>query len=307
LILAPMAGFSDQPFRRLAREFGADEVFSEMVSANALVREHPRTRNMMRLHANEKPATIQIFGADPEVMAEAALMAEATGCSFLDINMGCPARKIVKNGAGSALLDNPGLAAKIVKKVARAVKTPVSVKIRTGKNPQNKTGFNVALMAEDCGAKRISVHARSVADGFSGPVDYDFVAELKKRLSVEVIGNGGIKSPGDAREWINRTDCDGLLIGRGAIGRPSIFTAIKTGADKPGMEDCKIILRHCDLIERFYDEKRALGPMRGHLMYYSKGLQTAGKFRKEINNAQTFGELKRIIRKHFENQMESAA
>lgn len=302
-----MAGFTDQPFRLLAGEFGADEVFSEMVSANALVREHPRTRNMMRLHADEKPATIQIFGDDPEVMAEAALMAEAADCNFIDINMGCPARKIVKNGAGSALLENPQLAEKIVKKVARAVKTPVSVKIRTGKNPQNKTGFNVALMAENCGAKRISVHARSVACGFSGPVDYDFVAELKKRLSVEVIGNGGIKSLADAREWIKRTSCDGLLIGRGAIGRPSIFTAIKTGVDKPLMEASKTILRHCDLMERFYDEKRALGPMRGHLMHYSKGLQTAGRFRVEINNAQTFGELERIVRKHFEGSMENAA
>jgi tRNA-dihydrouridine synthase B len=184
LILAPMAGFADHPFRRVCRRFGADEVVTELLSANALVRDNRKTMKMTELHPEEIPASMQIFGADPDVMAEAARIVEQPGSPFIDINMGCPVKKVVKTGAGAALLDNHPLAARIVKKVVDAVKTPVSVKIRTGKSRALKSGFELALAVAESGASRITVHARTVEDRFCGPVDYDFVAELNNRLWV---------------------------------------------------------------------------------------------------------------------------
>jgi nifR3 family TIM-barrel protein len=232
-------------------------------------------------------------------MAEAAKRVEAVRPEFIDINMGCPARKVVKNGAGAALLDDPELAAAIVKKVADAVKTPISIKIRTGRDAKNKTGMEVALRAADSGASRITVHARTVRDGFSGPIDYGFVKELKTRARAEIIGNGGINSFAGARLWIEKTGCDGLMIGRGAVGRPSIFNAIRSGVEPPDLEEPDTVLRHCGLMEEYYGPERALGPMRGHLICYSRGISDARRFRKEVNNAKTFEELKRIVREQF--------
>ncbi len=307
LILAPMAGFSDQPFRRLCREFGADEVVTELVSANALVRDNKKTFDMIRIHEDERPASVQIFGSDPAIMAEAARRVEAVNPEYIDINMGCPARKIVKNGAGAALLEDPELAARIVKKVVDAVKIPVSVKIRTGKNAENKTGMETALRAADCGASRITIHARTVSDGFSGPIDYRFVRELKNSVQAQIIGNGDINSSGDALRWLEESGCDGLMIGRGAIGRPSLFGAIRAGEEPPNAEEVEIVLRHCEWMEEYYGPKRALGPMRGHLMYYSRGISTARSFRREVNNAAGFDELKETVRHKFKSNAESMA
>lgn len=305
LILAPMAGFSDQPFRRLCMEFGASEVVTELVSANALVRDNQRTYDMIRIHAEERPASVQIFGSDPAVMAEAARRVESVNPEFIDINMGCPAKKVVKNGAGAALLADPKLIAKIVKEVAAAVNTPVSIKIRTGINAENKTGMEAAQLAVDSGAARITVHARTVSDGFTGPIDYDFVKQLKSRVHVQVIGNGGIGSLADARRWLDYTGCDGLMVGRGAIGHPSIFRSIPSGIELPDVEELDVVMRHCRLMEEYYGPRRALGPMRGHLMYYSKGIPTARRFRSAINDAETFDELKEAVRGNFKQYMES--
>ena len=307
LILAPMAGFSDQPFRRLCREFGADEVVTELISANALVRDNKKTFDMIRLHEDERPASVQIFGADPAIMAEAASRVEAANPEYIDINMGCPARKIVKNGAGAALLENPKLAARIVKKVVDTVGTPVSVKIRTGKNAENKSGMETALRAADCGAFRITVHARSVSGGFSGPIDFEFVRELKNSVQAQIIGNGGINSSRDALRWLEECGCDGLMIGRGAIGRPSLFGAIRAGVEPPDTEEAETVLRHCEWMEEYYGPKRALGPMRGHLMYYSRGISTARSFRREINHAAGFDELKETVRYNFKSNVENIA
>lgn len=308
LILAPMAGFSDQPFRRLSRSFGADEVVTELVSSNALVQKNRRTHDMARLHDEERPASVQIFGSNPDVMAEAARMVEATGCAFIDINMGCPARKVTKNGAGAKLLNNPELAGKIFKKVVSAVKTPVSVKIRTGKDSNNKTGLAVAMHAAENGVKRITIHARSVADSFSGPIDYDFVNSVKKQCpSLEVVANGGIKTLEDARLWMKLCQPDGLMIGRGALGHPSIFNLIKNGYTDDHYESIETVMRHVELMEEYYGPSRTLFPLRGHLMYYSRGLLSAKKFRTEINLAHDLSETKNIIDKFFGKQPVVAA
>ncbi|MFQ5433233.1 MAG: tRNA dihydrouridine synthase DusB [Nitrospinota bacterium] len=305
LILAPMAGFSDQPFRRLCREFGADEVVTELVSANALVRDNKKTFDMIRIHEDERPASVQIFGSEPDIMAEAAKKVETVNPKYIDINMGCPARKIVKNGGGAALLENPKLAALIVKKVVNAVRVPVSIKIRTGKNAENKTGMETARRAADSGASRITVHARTVSDGFSGPIDLKFVKDLKNSVEVEIIGNGGIDSCEDARRWLEESGCDGLMIGRGAVGRPSLFGAISAGTEPPDSEDTDTVLRHCEWMEEYYGPEQAVGPMRGHLMYYSRGISTARSFRREVNNAASFDELKEIVKGKFRSNIEN--
>jgi nifR3 family TIM-barrel protein len=295
-----MAGFTDYPFRLLAREFGADEVVTELVSANAIVRNNVRTFKIMRLHEDERPASIQLFGSDPGVMAEAAVVAEKLSPLFIDINMGCPVRKVTQTGSGSALLETPEVAGKIIKSVVDAVKTPVSIKIRTGKSGASKSGLVVALHAADCGVKRITVHARTVADGFNGPVNHDFVADLKKRTNVEIIGNGGINSLQDARFWLERTGCDGLMVGRGAIGRPSLFRAIREEREDFPQESIGTVLRHIELMEKHLGDG-GLGPMRGHLIYYSKGYGNARSFRKAILSARSFGELRGVVREYMEN------
>ncbi|MBI3793674.1 MAG: tRNA-dihydrouridine synthase [Nitrospinae bacterium] len=306
LILAPLAGYTDYPFRLLARENGADEVVTELVSANAIVRNNKKTLQIMRLYENERPASIQIFGSDPVVMGEAAVIAEQYSPLFIDINMGCPVRKVRSNGAGSALLDRPDIAGKIVKSVVDSVKkTPVSVKIRTGKSSENKSGLVVALLAEEFGATRITVHARTVLDGFNGPVDYDFVADLKKKVKVEVIGNGGITSLEQARTWLE-TGCDGLMIGRGAVGRPSIFHAIRAGMETFPPEKVETVIRHIDLVEQHLGQK-GMGPMRAHLVYYSKGFGNAKSFRREVLAARSFAEWRTVVTEYMEVNAENYA
>ena len=300
-----MAGFSDQPFRRLCREFGADEVVTELISSNAIVRDNKKTLDMIRIHEDERPASVQIFGSDPDIMADAARRVEAANPEYIDINMGCPARKIVKNGGGAALLEDPKLAARIVKKVVDAVSVPVSIKIRTGKNAASKTGMETALRGADAGVSRITVHARSVSDGFSGPIDFQFVRELKNSVNVEIIGNGSINSSADAKRWLDESGCDGLMIGRGAVGRPSLFGAIRAGLEPPNGEDTETVLRHCVWMEEYYGPKRALGPMRGHLMYYSHGTSTARTFRRAVNDAADFDELKEIVSQQFMSNIEN--
>lgn len=307
LVLAPMAGFSDQPFRRLCRRFGADEVVTELLSANAIIRNGKKTLRLAEIHNEEMPAAIQIFGEDPQVMAEAAKRVEGEGCSSIDINMGCPARKVRKHGAGSALLERPALAVKVVKSVVDAVKIPVSVKIRVGKNNEEKTGREVAIGAAENGAYRITIHARTVEGMFSGPVDYDFAAEIKGSVSVEVIGNGGIYTVNDALRWVEKTGVDGLMIGRGAIGRPSIFNAIRSGYEGPVIEELETILLHCEWMEEYYGPKYGIGPMRGHLMYYIKGFSEAKRFRAAVNSSNSFDEIKDTVTKYFINELESVA
>lgn len=298
-----MAGFSDQPYRRIARLFGADEVVTELISANALVRENKRTHDMAAIHEGERPASIQIFGSDPAVMAEAARRIEYLQPLFIDINMGCPAKKVTRNGAGSALLENPQRAASIVKAVSDAVKTPVSIKIRTGKNHQSKTGLDVARLAADAGAKRITVHARTVADAFSGPIDYDAVARLRADLPhIELIGNGDIHTTDDARRWLERTGVDGLMIGRGAVGHPSVFAAIKRGEPAPAVEDSATVLQHITWMEEFFGARRCIGPLRGHIMYYSKGLPDARRFRQEVTELERLEELKQLVARYFDQK-----
>lgn len=307
LILAPMAGFSDQPFRRLCRRFGADEVVTELLSANAIVREGKKTLRLAEIHPEEMPAAIQIFGEDPQVMAEAAKRIEGEGCSSIDINMGCPARKVRKHGAGSALLETPTLAVKVAKSVVDAVKIPVSVKIRVGKNSECKTGRDVAIGASESGVYRVTIHARTVEGMFSGPIDYDFVAEIKDKITAEVIGNGGIYSLAEAEEWVEKTGVDGLMIGRGAIGRPSIFNSIKNGLEGSIIEDMETILLHSHWMEEYYGPKYGIGPMRGHLMYYIKGFEDAKRFRAAINSSDSFGEMRDTIASYFKNELENVA
>ncbi len=301
LILAPMAGFSDQPFRRLARRFGADEVVTELISANALVRENQKTFEMAAIHPDERPASIQIFGAEPAVMAEAARRVEPLQPLFIDINMGCPAKKVTRNGAGAALLDDPRHAAAVIEAVVKAVKIPVSVKLRTGRNSASKTGLEVARRAADVGIARITLHARTVADAFHGPIDYEAAATLRAGLpaSVELIGNGDIHGAADARRWLERTGVNGLMIGRGAVGHPSVFAAVKNGVEPPAAEEAATVLLHIDWMEEFYGLQRALGPLRGHMMYYCKGLAAAKQFRKEAMHVPTVAALRELVAGYF--------
>ncbi|SPD73498.1 tRNA-dihydrouridine synthase B [uncultured Desulfobacterium sp.] len=285
LIMAPMAGITNLPFRMMVKKLGAGLVTSEMISAMGLVLGDKKTRDYLKSHPFERPLAVQIFGARPEAMALAAEIAVENGADIIDINMGCPAKKVIKTGAGGALLNDLTKVRQILTAVRRVCYVPLTVKIRSGWAAGGTAAEEIGLMVEDCGADALTVHPRFVTQGFSGCADWDVILRVKRRLKIPVIGNGDIVSPEHAQHIRSQTGCDGVMIGRAAVGNPWIFKQIlalenggKTAA--PLLSERKdLIVEHYALLSQIKGELRAARDMRGILISYTKGLPKSRCFR----------------------------
>lgn len=283
-ILAPLAGYTNSPFRLICRKYGASLVFTEMVSIYTITKKNLIKKNWQLFYFSkkEKPIALQLFGNNPDLFYEAAQIGEEMGYDIIDINMGCPVRKVIRTGAGANLLDNIELAEKIVKSVVKAVKIPVSIKIRTGPNEKKNVYLDFNKMAEDSGVKIIILHARTRAQGFSGNADWKHIKILKQKSKLFVIGNGDVKDRESALLMKKETGCDAVMIGRAAIGNPFIFKEIKNKRYHPSLkEKIKIALKHFNLYYDFAGE-RAIFEMRKHFGKYLSDFPYAAKVRKEL-------------------------
>ncbi|MDI6742989.1 MAG: tRNA dihydrouridine synthase DusB [Smithella sp.] len=284
--LAPLAGISDLLFRRMARAQGCALAYTEMISSNGLIRKTDKTYEYLRTCSDDRPLGAQIFGADPEIMAEAARIVEASGVDLIDINMGCPVRKVVKSGAGAILMKDPALIAQIVRAVKKAVKIPVTTKIRSGWNRSSINAVEVARIIEDAGADAITVHARTADQGYSGQADWKIIASVKKAVKIPVTGNGDIRQPSDAVNMLKETSCDAVMVGRGALGNPWIFKGIAQifGEQQenymPSLDErLEMIENHWQMEEQFRGEKLSRKTFHKHILWYTKGLDNSHKFR----------------------------
>ncbi len=293
IVLAPLAGYTDLPFRLLCRSFGAGYCVSEMISCHGLVYRQANTIKMLASIAEEKPVAFQLFGADPAVMAEAAEILASYGPDMLDINMGCPVRKVTKKGAGAALMTDWQLAKKILQQIVARVGLPVTVKIRSGKDAHAINAPSFAKMLEDTGASAITVHARTWAQGFSGSIDADIIRQVKQAVSVPVIGNGDIFSCRQARQMMATTGCDGVMIGRGALGNPWVFQ--ESGRPDELSRIMAVAAMHLNLIEKFLPADRLLSYIKNHLCRYFKGLPGSSTHRQKILSAPDLSDLKRQL------------
>jgi nifR3 family TIM-barrel protein len=290
LILAPLAGYSDLPFRLLCRHFGAALCVSEMISSHGLVYGQPKTISMLTSCAEERPISFQLFGADPGVMAEAAAILSSAEPDVIDINMGCPVRKVTKRGAGAALMTDIRLAEKIVRAVIENCSCPVTVKIRSGPDSTAVCALDFALMAEANGVSAVAVHGRTWKQQFSGQADWQIVADVKQRVRIPVFGNGDVEHYADAMGRMLQFGCDGVLIGRAAIGNPWVFS--KTGRPGSLAPVVEVVRQHLALIESHFEEpNRRLGSIKNHLGKYFKGFPGGAKARKEIYRQTDFSAL----------------
>lgn len=302
VVAAPMAGVTDKAFRILAKEQGCGLVFTEMISAKGLIYDNQRTKELLDIEGEERPLAVQLFGAEPDIVAEGALIAEEAGASMIDINMGCPAPKIVRNGEGSALMQNPSLAREIVAGVVKRVKIPVTVKIRSGWCKDSINGVDFAQMMADAGAAAITVHGRTREQFYSGRADWEIIRQVVERVPVPVIGNGDIWTPEDGARMLEETGCHGIMIGRSSLGNPWIFSRtvayIEEGISIPEpspKEKIAMALRHLDLVVSFKGEAVGVREMRKHLAWYIKGMRGAARMREEIFTAKTVAEVKDIV------------
>jgi tRNA-dihydrouridine synthase B len=303
LILAPMAGVTDRPFRQLCKEMGAGLAVSEMVTANSLLWGSRKTQRRIDHRGETEPRSVQIAGADPLMMADAARYNVDNGADIIDINMGCPAKKVCNALAGSALLRDEDLVARILEAVVRAVAVPVTLKIRTGWDPSRRNGVAVARIAEYAGIQALAVHGRTRACGFSGEAEYETIAAIKAAVSIPVIANGDIDSPRKARQVLQHTGADAIMIGRAAQGRPWLFHMIQhhletgTSPPEPSMAERRgILLGHLHCLYEFYGEHTGVLVARKHIAWYSKGLADGGNFRRAINGATTVTEQLQHVR-----------
>jgi len=293
-ILAPLAGFTDIAFRTLCREYGAALVVSEMISCHGLVYRQEKTLQMLQTHEEERPVSMQLFGSDSVKMGEAAAILAEYPMDLIDINMGCPVKKVVKKGAGAALMKNPELAARIIRAVCDNARVPVTVKFRSGWLHQNINAPDFARMAQDNGAQAVAVHARTWSDGFSGKADWQVIEEVKKAVNIPVIGNGDILCHDDGQEMMRRTGCDGVMIGRAAVGAPWVF---KGNYNSPTLAfRQRAVARHLELIERFFPVEKIMAKIRNQTGRYFKGVRNGTSIRQRIYEAATFAELKAYIR-----------
>lgn len=302
VILAPMAGVTDLPFRLLCKEQGAGLLCMEMVSAKAIHYKNKNTDALMEIHPEEMPVSLQLFGSEPELMAEIAKQIEERPFAILDINMGCPVPKVVNNGEGSALMKDPGKVYDIVYHVSRAISKPVTVKIRKGFDAEHINAVEVAKAAEAAGAAAVAVHGRTRAQYYSGQADWEIIAQVKQALSVPVIGNGDVTTPQKAAEMLKQTGCDGVMIGRGAQGNPWIFRQItsylETGTfpEHPSLLEVKrVIQRHAQLQLQVKGEYTAVREMRKHMSWYTTGYPNSARFRQMINSMESMEELMQAL------------
>ena len=292
-ILAPLAGYSDLPFRLLCREYGADLCFSEMISCHGLVYQQPNTLAMLKSVEAERPVAMQLFGSDPARMGEAAAILSQYPIDLIDINMGCPVRKVVKKGAGAALMKEPALAAQIIRQVREHSRVPITVKTRTGWSHERIIAPAFAAMAEEAGASAIILHARTWSDGFSGTPDWSQIAAVKKAVAIPVIGNGDIHSRADGLAMLAQTGCDGVMIGRAAMGNPTIFRKEPYPASLSA--NLTALHRHLQLIALHQPSERLQGTIKSHAGRYVKGFAHAAQIRLQIYATQGFSELYDLI------------
>ena len=306
LVVAPMAGVTDRPFRQLCKKFGAGMAVSEMVTSNSLLYGSQKTLRRANHEGEVDPISVQIAGADPKMMADAAQFNVDHGAQIIDINMGCPAKKICNVMAGSALLKDEPLVQKILSSVVKSVDVPVTLKIRTGWDTQNRNAIEIAKIAEDIGIKALAIHGRTRACLYMGKAEYDTIAEVKQSVKIPVIANGDITSPEKAKYVLDYTGVDGVMIGRAAQGKPWIFREIdhylKTGMhlDNPSIDEIKnITIAHVNELYDFYGENAGLKIARKHISWYTKGLKNSANFRHYMNTIETVDEQIKIIEDYF--------
>ena len=289
-ILAPLAGYSDLPFRLLCKRYGAGYCVSEMISCHGVTYRQEKTSDMLVSIAEERPVSFQLFGADPDIMADAAEIITTFSPDMIDINMGCPVKKVTKRGAGAALMSTPELAKQIIEKVVSKTAVPVTVKIRSGPSSTLINAVSIAQMAEQAGAAAITIHGRTWAQGFTGLADRNIITDVKQSVSIPVIGNGDILSHSDGLSMMSETQCDGVMIGRGALGNPWVFS--KDG--RPDNQEAVLqgARQHLELIEQFLPVERILGYVKNHISRYFKGSPGSSKMRQKIFNCKTIQELK---------------
>ena len=307
--LAPMAGVADRAFRELCMSYGAAYVISEMVSSKGLTMQDKKSKELLFLSDAERPAGAQIFGDDPEIMANAALKAMEFSPDFIDINMGCPAPKIAGNGGGSALLKNPELIGKIVKKVVEVSPVPVTAKIRIGWDKNSINAVEIAKIIEAAGADALTVHGRTKDQMYAPPVSLDEIANVKKAVSIPVIGNGDIVDGKSAKLMLDMTGCDFLMVGRGALGNPWIFQCINAYLNKeadftePTLEEkMDVMLRHIGTLCEYKGVRIGMREARKHAAWYIKGIRGAAAFRQEIGQLSTMDELKALAERVITSQ-----
>ena len=301
-VLGPMAGVTDLPFRLLCKEQGAGLLCMEMVSAKGIFYNNKNTESLLQIHPEEVPVSLQFFGSDPKIVSEMAKRVEERPFSILDINMGCPVPKVVRNGEGSALMKNPKLVYELVSATVKAIKKPVTVKIRKGFDDEHINAVEIAKIIEEAGASAVAVHGRTREQYYSGKADWEIIRQVKEAVSIPVIGNGDVTSGEKAIAMREQTGCDGVMIARGAQGNPWIFSELleyeRTGRlpDRPDVEEIKqTMLRHARLQIEYKGDFTGIREMRKHVAWYTKGLHGAARLRDRINQVESYAELENLL------------